>query len=97
MIKYNIEIFVDKILIKRIHGKLYKIDVTNEVFFYVCKKYNIVNTSEVMSLGNLLVFELKNNEYKSFIRLFNKLRKSNSIIDRVQLGKGLVDIFYKGM
>ena len=93
MIQYNIEIFVDKIIIKKIKGRKYIIPITNEVFFSACKKYNVKDRSGVLSVGNLLRFEHEI-EHKKFKQLLTYLRKAPNIIDRVKLGNLLVNLYY---
>lgn len=92
MTTYNIEIFADKIIIKKIKGRKYIIELKdNKAFKYACKKYGEKPNKNILSIGNVLKFEsgLNLDTFKELIRLLNKAKEKEKLV------KHLIDIYFK--
>ena len=89
---YNIEIFADKIIVKKIKGRKYIIELKdNKAFKYACKKYGEKPNKDILSIGNVLKFEsgLNLDTFKELIRLLNKAKEKEKLV------KHLIDIYFK--
>lgn len=89
---YNIEIFADKIIVKKIKGRKYIIELKdNKAFKYACKKYGEKPNKNILSIGNVLKFEsgLNLDTFKELIRLLNKAKEKEKLV------KHLIDIYFK--
>ena len=92
MTTYNIEIFADKIIVKKIKGRKYIIELKdNKAFKYACKKYGTKPNKDILSIGNVLKFEsgLNLDTFKELIRLLNKAKEKEKLV------KHLIDIYFK--
>lgn len=92
MTTYNIEIFADKIIVKKIKGRKYIIELKdNKAFKYACKKYGEKPNKDILSIGNVLKFEsgLNLDTFKELIRLLNKAKEKEKLV------KHLIDIYFK--
>lgn len=92
MTTYNIEIFRDKVIIKKIKGIKYTIQLNRDYMFrYACKKYEQKPKKDILSIGNVLKFEsgLNLDTFKELIRLLNKAKEKEKLV------KHLIDIYFK--
>lgn len=92
MTTYNIEIFRDKVIIKKIKGRQYAILLNRDYMFrYACKKYEQKPNKDILSVGNVLKFEsgLNLDTFKELIRLLNKAKENEKLV------KHLIDIYFK--
>ena len=92
MTTYNIEIFADKIIVKKIKGRKYIIELKdNKAFKYACKKYGEKPNKNILSAGNVLRFEDETqlDMFKQLLKLLVKAKEKEKLV------KHLIDIYFK--